>query len=503
MAKEIELKLSVPEHALTALRRHPLISASEKIGTTVTLDNTYYDTAELALKSRQIGVRTRRHGRTWLQTVKCAARSQGGLSERPEWESPFSGSFDFGAVDDAATQALLGSVVSDLIPIFTTRFRRETRCHRPSEQVEILIMIDKGEVSAGERSAPICELELELVRGSSLDLLQLAGTLAEKLPVMPSDRSKAARGYALFLGQPLRPVKATASSIDDSMSVIDAFRCLAGDMLGQWQANAEGALSAQDPEFIHQLRVALRRLRSLVRYFAPALPYGFADDWNERFGSLANRFGDARDLDVLHEELVAPVASEELLGTAQMAPLISHLETQRNAAREQALRGLDGTELGREMIAFTLALHTLPANALIEAADLRTFAQLQLARMRKKARRRFTLSESMVPSHLHALRIALKRLRYGIEFFAPLFPKRAVSRYQNRLTRAQSTLGFLQDIDVARARLQRWQDDDANLEAAISFVLGWHAPAYAAGRQRCHGEVRPLLWGECPWNETR
>src|SRR5690606_38551466 len=97
MSKEIELKLSLPAKALPALRRHPLVAAAAKRGATVTLDNTYYDTPDLTLKTRKVAVRTRRQGRRWLQTVKCAAPSTGGLSARPEWEQPYAGCFDFSA----------------------------------------------------------------------------------------------------------------------------------------------------------------------------------------------------------------------------------------------------------------------------------------------------------------------------------------------------------------------------------------------------------------------
>ena len=84
MSHEIELKLALPRRALPALRRHPLVAAAEKCGNALTLDNTYFDTPKLQLKARKVAVRTRRQGRQMLQTVKCAAVSSGGLSQRPE-----------------------------------------------------------------------------------------------------------------------------------------------------------------------------------------------------------------------------------------------------------------------------------------------------------------------------------------------------------------------------------------------------------------------------------
>ena len=82
MPEEIELKLALPPSALAALRRHPVVAGAEKLGNAVTLDNTYYDTPKLQLKARKVAVRTRRQGRRWLQTVKCAGQSSAGLSQR-------------------------------------------------------------------------------------------------------------------------------------------------------------------------------------------------------------------------------------------------------------------------------------------------------------------------------------------------------------------------------------------------------------------------------------
>ncbi|MBP8216918.1 MAG: CYTH domain-containing protein, partial [Thauera sp.] len=204
MSHEIELKLALPERALPALRRHALVAAAQKLGTTATLDNTYFDTPSLALKARKVAVRTRRQGRQMLQTVKCAAVSSGGLSSRPEWEQPWAGAFDFSLIDQPEAARLLARHQDELVPVFTTRFRRETRRHTPEPGVSILLMIDTGEVrvrtpDGTERSAPICELELELESGRPQDLVELACTLAQDLPLMPADISKAERGYRLFL----------------------------------------------------------------------------------------------------------------------------------------------------------------------------------------------------------------------------------------------------------------------------------------------------------------
>jgi len=501
MSQEIELKLSLPTKAVPALRRHPIFSGAARQGNAVTLDNTYFDTPDLALKQRKVALRIRRQGRVRLQTVKCSAVSAGGLTQRPEWEHPYSGAFDFSTVDAPKVLKLLKRHEAALQPVFSTRFRRETRLYAPGEGVRILMMIDTGEVIAGEHREPICELELELVEGHPLDLLRLACELAVDLPLLPNDVSKAERGYRLHLGYAPEPMRAEASTIDAKETPVEAFRALAFSCLRQWQANAGAMTHAGKPEeFTHQLRVALRRLRSLLALFAPALPADFVADWRERLKHNADRFGDTRDLDVLYDEVLAPVVAGATIEESAVTRLAGLALAARDEARDAAIRGLDLAAQGRLLIEFTTALHALPTSDLIGAVDLRSFARLQLTRLRKKVRRRFEAAADFVPAHLHALRIALKRLRYGVEFFAPLFPAKAGKRHLQRIVRAQDALGFVNDVDVARGRLLGWAGEDAELRAATAFVCGWHSPRSARLARRALRELRPLLRGKTPWS---
>lgn len=500
MSQEIELKLSLPAKAVPALRRHPVFRGAARQGNAVTLDNTYFDTPELALKQRKVALRIRRHGRVRLQTVKCSAVSAGGLTQRPEWEQPYNGAFDFSAVDAPRVLKLLKRHEAALQPVFSTRFRRETRLYVPREGVRILMMIDTGEVIAGERREPICELELELVEGRPLDLLLLAEELAADLPLLPNDVSKAERGYRLHLGGEPEAMRAEASTIVAKQTPVEAFRTLASSCLRQWQANVSAAAHSSKPEFIHQLRVALRRLRSLLALFAPALPADFVADWRERLKHNADRFGDTRDLDVLYDEVLAPVVADATTEEPAVTRLAGLALAARDEARNAAVHHLDLADQGRLLIGFTAALHALPTSELIDAIDLRSFARLQLTRLRKKVRRRFEAAADLLPAHLHALRIALKRLRYGVEFFAPLFPAKAGRRYLERIVRVQDALGFVNDVEVARRRLLGWAGEDAELRAAAAFVSGWHSPKYARLARRALRELEPLLWGKTPWS---
>lgn len=500
MGTETELKLSLPRNALARLRRHPLILAAAKSGNASTLENTYYDTPDLLLKKHGVAVRIRRQGRRQLQTVKCAATASSGLSQRPEWERPFSEAFDFSAIDRAATRKLLSRHQDELVPVFSTRFRRETRVYSPDADTRILIMIDTGELTCNEHSAPICEIELELDSGQPHDLLLLAAELARDIPVLPDDVSKSERGYRLLAGLASRAARAEASHIEAHQSPVDAFRQLAFACLRHWQANVQGAATGHQAEFIHQLRVSQRRLRSLLRLFAPALPPGFVSHWSTLLRDNGNSLGDARDLDVLCDEILAPVAGTTAAEITGLSRLKETLQGARQA-QHQAISPIDPAAQGRLLLDLSIALHRLPTNNLIGAADLHTFAALQMDSVLMQVRKRFKGARKLVPAKLHALRISLKQLRYGLEFFAPLMPARRVARYIRDLMRIQDALGFIHDLDVAREQLEQRSGTDLQLQLASSFVCGWHGPRYHKLCHRTIDELGPLLKGKAPWHD--
>lgn len=498
MSEEIELKLALEPSALPALRRHPLVRTAPRHAPTRTLSNAYFDTPGMDLATLRIALRTRRQGRQWLQTVKGYRASTGGLSARPEWEHPYLGAFDFSVVDDPLIRTQLEQHAERLTPLFSTDFRRETRRLQPDQDTEILLMIDQGTIAAGDRTEAICELELELLRGTPADLYALAQALAENLPLRPEDESKAERGLRLYRGETRRPQRAAPSPLRPELTPLEAFRLVARDCLGQWQRNASGAAESEAPEFVHQMRVGLRRLRSALKLFAPALPADWAVFWARELGEAADELGEARDIDVLHEELLGPILGDQACPDAVRA-LAEKVLSARDAARGEVRARLHGAGQGRRMIAIAATLDTLAAQGLDACADLTTFARLQLTDLRRRARKRWRAAAGGDASAVHELRIAFKRLRYALEFFAPLFPAKRVRAYQKALVAAQTSLGYLNDIEVGNGRLAAWAGDDPALREAAAFVAGWHGALGQRVRRRILPEADALLRARAPW----
>jgi len=195
MAQEIELKLRCDKSALPALSR-ALSRLGGVRGRAVTLANTYYDTPDLALHAKRIALRVRKAGRVRLQTVKTAGEVEAGLSRRSEWECPFTGSFDFSCVDDAALRAFLDQHAARIEPIFTTHFKR-TAWQLDFQGASIEAAVDEGQIEYGAYAEPIFELELELLSGPQAALQALHETLGAVAALVPENASKAQRGYAL------------------------------------------------------------------------------------------------------------------------------------------------------------------------------------------------------------------------------------------------------------------------------------------------------------------
>lgn len=221
MPQEIELKLALAEDGPDRLLAQPLLrQAPERLA----LANTYFDTPRGELEAARMALRLRRTDAGWVQTLKTAGQSHGGLSRRGEWEWPVAGdSLDLTRLATLPPMAALPvDLLERLAPRFTTDFRRR-RWLLDWQGSRIELALDEGEVRAGERRAAIRELELELKEGDPAALWQLAERLAESVPLRPANASKAARGAALLAGRWALPEGGDALALEArALAALDA-----------------------------------------------------------------------------------------------------------------------------------------------------------------------------------------------------------------------------------------------------------------------------------------
>jgi inorganic triphosphatase YgiF len=460
MAEETELKLALRPTDLARLLAHPLLRSP--VLPAQRLFNTYFDTPDLALMKERIAVRERRVGRRTLLTVKTAGRSAGGLSRRGEWEAPTrAGAPDFLAlVDDAELAQRLLAWAPRLRPVFSTDFQRQTwLLNHAGAQIELAL--DRGQIRANGRSEDLLELELELKSGPPDALFTLALTLAlgpqgdaaPGLWLCPSERSKAERGLALYRNQAV--AAPDAPELANAMDARSAFCRIAAQQLARLQAELialqSGPADGDDPEPLHQVRVALRRLRSALGLFAAHLPRRFVAHWRQAWKDSAHELDAARDHDVFALDTLPLL----LQGDSGFAPLRAWADALRLAHHRRAIERLREPALGLRVLAFSRALHGLQQGQSGHGGRpgaLRAWARALLRRRHHSLLKHLQRSDDRGAA-LHALRIRLKQQRYAQEFVSALLPPHAHSAALHK--RAQDQLGALNDLRFAKSLLRQ------------------------------------------------
>ena len=201
MSTEIELKYLVLSESVS--KKISTLLTKQKLDFThkfKTLTNCYFDTANLALRKLDMGLRVRGNGEQLEQTIKTAGIVVGGLHQRPEYNVDIEHSFPRLTLfprEIWPTNQNVEQLQSELISLFNTDFTRETWLVELNGSV-IELAFDQGEINSQGQQALICELELELVSGQRDELFVLAGLLFSSLELRPGIQSKAKRGYQLF-----------------------------------------------------------------------------------------------------------------------------------------------------------------------------------------------------------------------------------------------------------------------------------------------------------------
>jgi inorganic triphosphatase YgiF len=495
--REIELKLLVPADAVRRLAAHRLLRGRTRPARR-RLYSIYFDTPALDLWRQGIALRVRREGRRWVQTVKGGGSAQGGLHQRAEAEAEVAGPApDVSRVRDRELAVAFASprLRAQLAPVFTTEFTRSSRVLELDAEVRVEASVDQGEIRSGKRAEPLIELELELKGGAPHHLYDLALKLADDIPLSIEDRSKADRGYALARDERAAPVKARAAALDRGMSVNEAFKAVMWASLAHLQANERGMMEGRDPEFLHQMRVALRRLRSAVGVFAPPLPEPVIAPVSNELRWLAASLGPARDWDVFVTETLPPIEEEfgAHSGLSEFSARCNRLRRTAGARARRAVRSARYRRLALSTAAWLASEGWLPQLEQAAAAELQLpvgeFAAAVLERrynqLRKKGRRLGELSAV----ELHRLRIAIKKFRYAADFFAGLYDPGAARQALKQLARLQDVLGAMNDAATA-ANLMAGGFDGARGRRALEakgILLGWSRGRAATLRRELKG----------------
>ena len=459
--QETELKLAVTPRTLARLAVDPMLGAAG-VGAQ-RMVALYFDTPRFALWRRRVSLRLRRERRRWVQTVKGGGAFEAGLHRRIEIEHPVRRPVpDIALLGDHELGKLIARVAgrAALAPAFRVEVERATHVVSPAAGVRIEVSIDRGQIHAGGARAAVSEIELELKQGPAWRLFELALAIAARYAVRLEHRSKAERGYELAGGARPAPARARLGIVQPEMSVNDAFKSVCWTCLNHLQANHRGVIGGEDPEYLHQARVALRRLRSGLDAFAQLIEEEALEPQVATVRELSRSLGPARDWDVLAVETLAPVMQQfpGHRGLAALERACARLRQEANAGAQRALASRRYTRLVLSLGGWLCREPWLEGAGRKAArrwqAPARDYAAEALNRYHRRVLKRGRGIGRVSLPQLHRLRIAAKKLRYAAGYFAPLFARRRAKPMMDALNDLQDVLGAINDCSAAPALIE-------------------------------------------------
>lgn len=504
---EFELKLLVDPDRLADFNDAPIIAANARSkGTRKHLKSVYYDTPERTLWRNGLSLRVRQSGARFLQTVKAEAGDD--PLRRGEWEA----SVPSLAPDLALAMPFIPEKLrtdldaNRLDAVFTADIRRHQRIvNLPSGAVELAF--DQGVLKSGDRSMPVSEIELELKGGSAGAIYELALRLAEHGPVRPSIRSKAARGFELADDTPPPARKPQKLRFDPAVPLDDTFATTLRACLGHLLESQPAAEDGRDPEGIHQMRVALRRLRSALDLMRSVGSLNRLEALRAEAKWLAQSLSPAREWDIFQGETLPRVAT----GCPSIAGFdsLEEVAAKRRSAAYRKVRFILGD---RRCASLLIGLggwietrgwrgDVAPENLGQLAEPAANFARRMLSDQHAKVLKRGRHFKSLTAEERHRLRLAVKKLRYVADFLLPLYGrKKSTKRFAEKLAGLQEELGSFNDMATTASLLQGLGTEALDSGTAAAAITGWQAHAMAGSEPRLREVWCDFVETKPPWS---
>jgi CHAD domain-containing protein len=376
-----------------------------------------------------------------------------------------------------------------LLPLFEVRTHRDlfsvaTNGHPTGE-----IAVDETRIlpADGSPATRLRRVELEVPNEAVAALEPLAERLRVECGLRPAELSKYEAGLISASLPTPQGLSFGPTDFDASATIGTVAIAALRRQFSAFLDEEPGTRLGDDPERLHDMRVASRRLRAALKLFTDVLPPQVVT-LREELRWIGAILGAVRDLDVQLQQLDGWRAALPEADRSVLDALNSLLEDQRAEARATMLAALDSRRYESFVNRFSRALRARPPrNSALWSSPARQVAPALIeARFRAVRKAAHRLGPDSPPGDYHRLRIHGKRLRYALEFFAELYP-RPTRALNKRLAALQDILGLHQDADVAIARLHAFVDERADrLEPATVFAMGQIAERY----RRSMGDLR-------------
>ena len=463
---ETELAFTVLDRA--SVENHHLFKDRDITSHRLRLLSTYFDTSNHVLGGAGWSLRHRQYGEKWFQTVKGPTV----MATRPELEIPCDGQVL--VIDHLRTTPiwrLINGNPQDLTPVFQTDIRRAAGdLHLPTATIETAI--DDGNIYNMDRSRrlPISDLELEKKSGDITTLFRVAVELAIDTRIMIETASMAQRGYQLIEGVGPQFCKYGDIDLAHDTTAIDGLQHIIVAIVAHLRQNVKAAYVGQ-PGGIHQLRVAIRRMRAALLMFKPVLRADTVAAFDTELRYFGQVFGEARDWDVF--------ITETLVMATRDLPHAKWLGLIENIAKKQQLRVhasiasvIENSRFNSLLIGLMGWAAHIPARSRVSERTIRKVVPALLTGVADKvATRERKLTAD--PDTVHALRKSLKKLRYAIEFVDSLYPCKIVRAFLTPCKDIQDVLGCANDLVVTHKLLSVLLGENAALAPAIEELSGW------------------------------
>ena len=336
--------------------------------------------------------------------------------------------------------------------------------------------LDKTEIPLDDEPVRFARVEVEAKvseADASLDLLkEFARAMEEEFGLRPATASKYELGLLAKGLDPEGDLDLGPVAVKKNLSVGEvAFRALRRQF-ATMRAHEGGTRLGEDPEELHDMRVATRRIRSALKFFEDALPEE-AGHFREELKFFAGVLGEVRDLDIQIEQLRTWVSEADEENREPLSKIVDVLEKRRAAAREDLLEALDSGRYERLESSFADFLQRGPvaggyADEPVRAVALDLLSQPH-RKWHKSAER---VNETSHPEEYHDLRKKGKRFRYALEFLSGVYGEKTIGKIVRPLKDLQDGLGRHQDLIVSGDLLKQLATESRRLPSRTTFAMG-------------------------------
>jgi CHAD domain-containing protein len=357
-----------------------------------------------------------------------------------------------------------GALRDRLLPLLGTRRLLEvagmkcvSRCFRVLDEEDktvARVLVERHSVvtGAGTRRLGLGErLVVTPVRGYPEPLQNLRDLFESHLGLVRLNGSALEEALAALGRQPLDYSSKLRVELSADVSIGEAARRILAALLDTIEANEDGVRQDLDLEFLHDLRVAMRRTRSLLGQLQEALPRSFMH-YRQEFAWIARATGAVRDLDVQLLAFPAHAAVLGATGSTDLEPVREAMRAQRSRERCQLLEALAAPRYRRLKKDWRALLEAEDAGAWTQGEARASAHALASSVIRQRYHKAFKLGAELAPGSAdadwHRLRIQGKKLRYLLEFFIALYPRDDIKHLIKVLKALQDNLGEYQDISV-------------------------------------------------------